>query len=58
MRKFYATNANNMLLRRFSKCSTPVKCYLYKICCSNLYNNSIPTTMPQEESPKNTRVET
>ena len=28
MRKFYAND--NMLLRRFSKCSTPVKCYLFK----------------------------
>ena len=35
MRKFYAKV--NLLLRRFSKCSTPVKCYLYKTYCSNLY---------------------
>ena len=35
MKKFYA-NAN-MLLRRFSKCSIPVKCYLFKTYCSNLY---------------------
>ena len=35
MKKF---NANaNMLLRRFSKCSIPVKCYLFKTYCSNLY---------------------
>ena len=34
MRKFYANV--NMLLRRFSKCSTPVKCYLFKTYCSNL----------------------
>ena len=26
-----------MLLRRFSKCSTPVKCYLFKTYSSNLY---------------------
>ena len=26
----------NMLLRRFSKCSIPVKCYLFKTYCSNL----------------------
>ena len=26
-----------MLLRRFSKCSTPVKCYLYNSYCSHLY---------------------
>ena len=32
MKKFYA-NAN----RRFSKCSIPVKCYLFKTYCSNLY---------------------
>ena len=35
MRKFYANV--NMLLRGFSKCSTPVKCYLFKTYCSNLY---------------------
>ena len=35
MRKFYANV--NMLLRRFSKCSSPVKCYLFKTYCSNLY---------------------
>ena len=35
MRKFYENV--NMLLRRFSKCSTPVKCYLFKTYCSNLY---------------------
>ena len=27
----------NMLLRRFSKCSTPVKCYLFETYCSNLF---------------------
>ena len=27
----------NMLLRRFSKCSIHVKCYLFKTYCSNLY---------------------
>ena len=27
----------NMLLRHFSKCSIPVKCYLFKTYCSNLY---------------------
>ena len=35
MGKFYASV--NMLLRRFSKCSSPVKCYLFKTYCSNLY---------------------
>ena len=35
MRKLYANV--NMLLRRFSKCSIPVKCYLVKTYCSNLY---------------------
>ena len=35
MRKFYANV--NMLLRRFSKYSTHVKCYLFKTYCSNLY---------------------
>ena len=35
MRKFDAIV--NVLLRRFSKCSTPVKCYLFKTYCSNLY---------------------
>ena len=35
MKKFYA-NAN-MLLRRFSKCSIAVKCYLFKTYYSNLY---------------------
>ena len=35
MRKFYANV--NMLLRRFRRCSTPVKCYLFKTYCSNLY---------------------
>ena len=35
MKKNYA-NAN-MLLRRFSKCSIPVKCSLFKTYCSNLY---------------------
>ena len=32
MRKFYA-NAN-MLIRKFSKCSVNVKCYLFKTYCS------------------------
>ena len=32
IKKIYA-NAN-MLLRRFSKCSIPVKCYLFKTYCS------------------------
>ena len=27
----------HMLLRRFSKCSTSVKCYLFKTYCSNPY---------------------
>ena len=35
MKIFYA-NAN-MLLTRFSKYSIPVKCYLFKTYCSNLY---------------------
>ena len=35
MKKCYA-NAN-MLLRRFSKCSIPVKCYLFQTYCLNLY---------------------
>ena len=35
MRKLYA-NAN-LLLRKFSKCSVNVKCYLFKTYCSNLY---------------------
>ena len=39
MRNFYANL--NMLLRRFSKCSTPVKCYLFKTYCSNLYCASL-----------------
>ena len=26
-----------MLLRRFRKCSIPVKCYLFKTYCSNVY---------------------
>ena len=39
MRKFYANV--NMLLRRFSKCSTPVKSYLFKTYCSNLYCASL-----------------
>ena len=39
MRKCYADV--NMLLRRFSKCSTPVKCYLFKTYCSNLYCASL-----------------
>ena len=34
MRKFYS-NAN-ILLRRFSKCYIDVKCYLFKMYCSNL----------------------
>ena len=34
MRKMYA-NAN-LLLRKFSKCSINVKCYLFKTYCSNL----------------------
>ena len=38
MRKIYF-NAN-ILLRRFSKCSIDVKCYLFKMHCSNLYCSS------------------
>ena len=37
MRKFYS-NANK--LRRFPKCSIDVKCYLFKMYCSNLYCSS------------------
>ena len=33
-----ALDANdNMLLRKFVKCSPDVKCYLFKTYCSNLY---------------------
>ena len=39
LRKFYANV--NMLLRRFSKCSTPVKCYLFKTYCYNLFCASL-----------------
>ena len=39
MRKFYANV--NMLLRQFRKCSTPVKYYLFKTYCSNLYCASL-----------------
>ena len=39
MRKFYAHV--NMLLKRFSNCSTPVKCSLFKTYCSNLYCASL-----------------
>ena len=35
MRKMYA-NAN-LLLKKFSRCSVNVKCYLFKTYCSNLY---------------------
>lgn len=35
LRKFYA-NAN-LLLRKFSHCSSDVKCYLFKTYCSNMY---------------------
>ena len=35
MRKMYANG--NLLLRKFSKCSINVKCYLFKTYCSNLY---------------------
>ena len=31
----------NMLLRRFSKCSIPVKCYVFKTYCTNLYCASL-----------------
>ena len=53
MRKFYANV--NMLLRRFSKCSTPVKCHLFKTYCSNLYcaplwYNSTVTAMKKIEN--------
>ena len=35
MRKCYASA--NMLLRKFVKCSSDVKCYLFKTYCCNLY---------------------
>ena len=35
MRKIHV-NAN-LLLRKFSRCSVEVKCYLFKTYCSNLY---------------------
>ena len=35
MRKFYANT--NILVRKFSKCTADVKCYLFKSYCSNLY---------------------
>ena len=35
LQKFY-TNAN-MLIRKFSKCSVGVKCYLFKTYCSTMY---------------------
>ena len=38
MRKFYYNV--NILLRKFSKCSIDVKCYLFKMNCSNLYCSS------------------
>ena len=36
--KFYSSA--NILLRRFSKCYIDVKCYLFKMYCSNLYCSS------------------
>ena len=39
MRKFYA-NAN-MLIRKFSKCSVNIKCYLFKTYCSTLYCSAL-----------------
>ena len=35
IRKIYANT--NLLLRKLSKCSVDVKCYLFKTYCSNLY---------------------
>ena len=35
MRKFYS-NAN-MLIRKFTKCSVNIKCYLFKTYCSTIY---------------------
>ena len=35
MRKFQSNT--NILLRRSSKCSTDVKCYVFKMYCSKLY---------------------
>ena len=59
MRKFYANV--NMLLRRISKCSKPVKCYLIKIYCSNLYcapfwYNSTVTAMKKVKIAYNTSI--
>ena len=42
MRKFYA-NAN-MLIRKFSKCSVNVKCYLFKTYCSTMYCSALKQT--------------
>ena len=39
MRNFYA-NAN-MLIRKFSKCSVNVKCYLFKTNCSTMYCSAL-----------------
>ena len=35
MRKLYANV--NLLLRKFSKCSVDVKCFLFETYCSNFY---------------------
>ena len=35
MRKIHVND--NLLLRKFSRCSVEVKCYLFKTYCSNLY---------------------
>ena len=37
MRKLYANHNVNLLLRKFSKCSVNVECFLFKTYCSNLY---------------------
>ena len=39
IRKLYA-NAN-MLIRKFSKCSVNVKCYLFKTYCSTMYCSAL-----------------
>ena len=40
MRTFY-TNANMLLIRKFSKCSVNVKCYLFKTYCSTIYCSAL-----------------
>ena len=42
MRKFYANV--NMLIRKFSKCSVNVRCYLFKTYCSTMYCSALWST--------------